>query len=58
MHQVTCCSVYKLLKAAYDKYTIEEGENLTNSWVLKTGVTAGEIKTHSLNSGLLYYQWN
>ena len=26
MHQVTCCSVYKLLKAAYDKYTREVGE--------------------------------
>ena len=56
MHQITACSLYKLLKAAYTDYLKETEEQPKRC--LKLGVSAGNSIVQCFNSGIWFCQWN
>ena len=50
VHQVTACSLYKLLKAAYTAYE-EDLDDPMKPWVWRIGLRIGSNKVHNFSTG-------
>ena len=55
MHQVAACSLYKLLKTAYNDSC---ADTLMTHWALMSGVTFAKSKVHSSTSGTWCCLWS
>ena len=53
-HQITACTLYKLMRGAYDNYCSEDSSKLT----LKNSVTSGCMRVHSSSSGIWCWIWS
>ena len=53
-HQITACTLYKLMRGAYENYCSEDSSTLT----LKNGMTSGCMRIHSSSSGIWCWIWS